>query len=123
VALKKKKKKGSYNMQSIGLCAKDDNAKGELIDGGGGTLYEQDVTDDEQDKAAEAEDKAVKEDKALFATPPRTTTTTAASTSTLVTHRGVSLLSVDSSPRIPLLRPFSLRPATKIVFFYSSIEN
>merc|ERR1712224_552082 len=42
-------KKGSHTMQSIGVYAKDDNAKGELVDGGGGVLYEQDVTDDEEE--------------------------------------------------------------------------
>jgi thioredoxin-like negative regulator of GroEL len=42
-----KKKQGSHSMHSIGLYAKDDNAKGELVDGGGGTMYEQDVSDDE----------------------------------------------------------------------------
>lgn len=49
VATKKKNKKGTHTMQSIGIYSKDDNAKGELVDGGGGTLYEQDVTDDEAD--------------------------------------------------------------------------
>lgn len=44
---KKKVKKGSHTMQSVGIYAKDDNAKGELIDGGGGTWYEHDVSDDE----------------------------------------------------------------------------
>jgi thioredoxin 1 len=48
-ASKKKSKKGTHTMQSIGIYAKDDNAKGELVDGGGGTLYEQDVSDDEGD--------------------------------------------------------------------------
>lgn len=46
-ANRKKRKTGSHTMQSIGIYAKDDNAKGELIDGGGGTLFEHDVTDDE----------------------------------------------------------------------------
>jgi len=50
-----KKKKGSHTMQSTGIYGKDDNAKGELIDGGGGTLYEQDVTDDEEEQPAEEE--------------------------------------------------------------------
>jgi PUB domain len=45
----KKKKKGNHTMQSVGIYGKDDNLKGELVDGGGGTLYEQDVTDDEKD--------------------------------------------------------------------------
>ena len=34
-------------MQSIGVYAKDDNNKAELIDGGGGVWYEHDVSDDE----------------------------------------------------------------------------
>ncbi|GKY92503.1 hypothetical protein MPSEU_000220700 [Mayamaea pseudoterrestris] len=46
----KKKKKGSHTMHSIGVYAKDDNAKGELIDGGGGVMYEHDVSDDEEEK-------------------------------------------------------------------------
>jgi hypothetical protein len=45
----KKKKRGTHTMQSVGIYGKDDNAKGELIDGGGGVLYEQDVTDDEEE--------------------------------------------------------------------------
>lgn len=45
-----RKKRGSHTMQSVGIYGKDDNAKGELIDGGGGVLYEQDVTDDEEDE-------------------------------------------------------------------------
>ena len=45
----KSKKKGSHTMQSVGIYAKDDNAKGELIDGGGGTLFEHDVTDSEDE--------------------------------------------------------------------------
>lgn len=49
----KKKKTGSHTMQSIGIYAKDDNAKGELIDGGGGVWYEHDVTDDEEEPAPE----------------------------------------------------------------------
>jgi hypothetical protein len=48
-AKKTKKRKGSHTMQSVGIYSKDDNAKGELIDGGGGTCYEQDVTDDEEE--------------------------------------------------------------------------
>jgi len=42
-----KKKTGSHSMHSIGLYAKDDGNKAELFDGGGGVLYEHDVTDDE----------------------------------------------------------------------------
>lgn len=36
VADKKIRKTGSHTMQSIGIYAKDDNNKAELIDGGGG---------------------------------------------------------------------------------------
>ena len=43
------KKKGEHTMHSIGVYAKDDNAKGELIDGGGGVWYEHDVSDDEKE--------------------------------------------------------------------------
>jgi hypothetical protein len=46
---KQKKKRGTHTMQSVGIYGKDDNAKGELIDGGGGVMYEQDVTDDEEE--------------------------------------------------------------------------
>jgi len=55
-AAEKKKKKGSHTMQSIGIYAKDDNAKGELIDGGGGVWYEHDVTDDEDETAVVGSD-------------------------------------------------------------------
>jgi hypothetical protein len=48
-AAKKSRKKGSHTMQSIGVYAKDDNNKAELIDGGGGVWYEQDVSDDEEE--------------------------------------------------------------------------
>ena len=60
----KKKKKGSHTMQSVGIYAKDDNAKGELIDGGGGTLFEHDVTDDEEEEeeATEQEESSDKAD-------------------------------------------------------------
>lgn len=37
---RKERKKGSHTMQSIGIYAKDDNNKAELIDGGGGSLWE-----------------------------------------------------------------------------------
>ena len=37
----------AHTMQSIGIYAKDDNNKAELIDGGGGVWYEHDVSDDE----------------------------------------------------------------------------
>lgn len=65
-AARKAKKKGEHTMQSIGIYSKDDNAKGELIDGGGGVWYEQDVTtDDEQeheDISTEANDEDKKDD-------------------------------------------------------------
>lgn len=48
---KKSKKKGSHTMQSIGIYAKDDNNKAELIDGGGGVWYEHDVSDDEPESS------------------------------------------------------------------------
>ena len=48
-AAQKSRKKGSHTMQSVGIYGKDDNAKGELVDGGGGVLYEQDVSDDEEE--------------------------------------------------------------------------
>jgi thiol-disulfide isomerase/thioredoxin len=65
-AAKKKKRKGSHTMQSVGIYAKDDHLKGELVDGGGGVLYEQDVTDDEEeaDEKQDADiDEAPKEDE------------------------------------------------------------
>uniref|UniRef100_A0A7S4ARI3 Thioredoxin domain-containing protein n=1 Tax=Pseudo-nitzschia australis TaxID=44445 RepID=A0A7S4ARI3_9STRA len=49
VADKKIRKTGSHTMQSIGIYAKDDNNKAELIDGGGGTWYEHDISDDEEE--------------------------------------------------------------------------
>ena len=52
-ASKKKLKKGSHTMQSIGVYSTEDNAKGELIDGGGGTWYEHDVDDDEEEPKVE----------------------------------------------------------------------
>jgi len=55
-ASSKKKKTGSHSMHSIGLYAKDDGNKGELIDGGGGTLWEHDVTDDEAEEVADSKD-------------------------------------------------------------------
>ena len=55
VASKKKLKKGTHTMQSIGVYSTEDNAKGELIDGGGGTWYEHDVDDDEEDMKKEQE--------------------------------------------------------------------
>jgi len=47
-AARKVKKKGEHTMQSTGIYAKDDNAKGELIDGGGGVWYEHDVSSDDE---------------------------------------------------------------------------
>ncbi len=54
-AARKEKSKGEHTMQSIGLYAKDDNAKGELIDGGGVVWYEHDMsdTDDEEETPEE----------------------------------------------------------------------
>jgi len=49
----KKKKTGSHTMQSIGIYAKDDNNKAELIDGGGGVWYEHDVSEDEAEGSNE----------------------------------------------------------------------
>lgn len=46
---KKTRKKGSHTMQSIGVYSSEDGNKAELIDGGGGVLYEQDVSDDEDE--------------------------------------------------------------------------
>jgi thioredoxin-like negative regulator of GroEL len=48
-AAHKNRKKGSHTMQTVGIYGKDDNAKGELVDGGGGVMYEQDVSDDEEE--------------------------------------------------------------------------
>ena len=53
---RKERKKGSHTMQSIGIYAKDDHLKGELIDGGAGALYEQDVSDDEDETQEEEGD-------------------------------------------------------------------
>ena len=58
-AADKKLKKGSHTMQSIGIYAKDDNNKAELIDGGGGVWYEHDVSDDEEEASPEQEDAKV----------------------------------------------------------------
>ena len=44
----KKKKTGSHTMQNIGIYAKDDNNKSELIDDGGGFMYEHDFSSDEE---------------------------------------------------------------------------
>lgn len=63
-AAEKKRKKGSHTMQSVGIYAKDDNNKAELIDGGGGVWYEHDVSDDEEETKEEAsgEEKADKDE-------------------------------------------------------------
>ena len=58
VSTQKTLKRGSHTMQSIGIYAKDDNARGEVIDGGGGVLYEQDVTDDEEEENIEDDNQA-----------------------------------------------------------------
>ena len=55
---RQERKKGEHNMASIGIYSKDDNAKGELIDGGGGVWYEHDVTSDDE---ASAKDDAEEE--------------------------------------------------------------
>ena len=60
----KKKKKGSHTMQSVGIYSKDDNAKAELIDGGGGVWYEHDVTDDEEATKEEETSEKSSEDEA-----------------------------------------------------------
>jgi thiol-disulfide isomerase/thioredoxin len=76
VTSQRKKKKGSHTMQSVGIYGKDDNAKGELIDGGGGTLYEQDVSDDEDEKdktEAEQDEKPTEAEDATITTPDATT--------------------------------------------------
>jgi thioredoxin-like negative regulator of GroEL len=56
-AQRKKKKGGSHTMQSVGIYSTEDNAKGNLVDGGGGVWYEQDVSsdDDDEEKREEAE--------------------------------------------------------------------
>ncbi len=59
-AARRSKRKGSHTMQSVGIYAKDDNAKGELIDGGGGVWYEHDVTSDDE---AEEDEKSGETDK------------------------------------------------------------
>ena len=55
-AAKKALKRGSHTMHSIGVYAKDDNNKAELIDGGGGVWYEHDISDDEGGAAGATED-------------------------------------------------------------------
>jgi thioredoxin 1 len=51
-ASKKRLKRGSHSMHSIGIYAKDDNVKGNLVDGGGGVMYEMEVSDDESEEGA-----------------------------------------------------------------------
>ena len=63
-AEKKNKKKGSHTMQSIGIYAKDDNNKAELIDGGGGVWYEHDVSEDEDEGKEEVEEESAPEEEA-----------------------------------------------------------
>ena len=55
---RQQRKKGEHNMASVGIYSKDDNAKGELIDGGGGVWYEHDVTSDDE---ADAKDNVAEE--------------------------------------------------------------
>jgi len=50
-AARRSKKKGEHTMQSEGIYTKDDNAKGELIDGGGGT-----DGDEEEEEVKDVED-------------------------------------------------------------------
>jgi len=57
-AADKKRKTGSHTMQSIGIYAKDDNNKAELIDGGGGVWYEHDISDDEDEGEENNDDDA-----------------------------------------------------------------
>ena len=68
-AAAKKTKKGSHTMQTTGIYGKDDGLKGELVDGGGGTVYEQDVTDDEGEGAEERPDKLDGDQNESEATP------------------------------------------------------
>lgn len=49
--INREKKKGSHTMQSTGIYSTNDGAKGELIDGGSGVLWEHDITDDEEEEA------------------------------------------------------------------------
>ena len=52
---RRKIKKGSHTMASVGIYSTRDNMKGELIDGGGGTVYEQ-VTESEDEVEEEEEE-------------------------------------------------------------------
>ena len=58
----KKLSRGSHTMQSVGIYAKDDNNKAELIDGGGGVWYEHDVSEDEEDAEETIEESAATEE-------------------------------------------------------------
>ena len=53
-AEKRARKTGSHTMQSIGVYSTEDNNKSNLIDGGGGVLYEHDITDTEDEGEEEA---------------------------------------------------------------------
>jgi len=55
VSSAQKKKTGSHSMHSIGLYAQNDGKKAEEFDGGGGVMYEHDVTDDEDENDVEKE--------------------------------------------------------------------
>jgi len=61
---KKIRKTGSHTMQSIGVYAKDDNNKAELIDGGGGVWYEHDISDDEDEGEENKDDEKDTEETA-----------------------------------------------------------
>ena len=59
------KKTGSHSMHSIGLYAKDDGNKAEMFDGGGGVMYEHDISDDEvENKEEKIEEHALDEEMA-----------------------------------------------------------
>lgn len=60
---KKARKTGSHTMQSIGVYSTEDNNKSNLIDGGGGVLYEHDLTDDEDEGEEENGEKETEEGK------------------------------------------------------------
>ena len=53
---RQERKKGEHTMASVGIYSKDDNAKGELIDGGGGVWYEHDVTSDDEGEGEQHEE-------------------------------------------------------------------
>lgn len=61
-AAARKSKSKTNTMQSTGIYSKDDNAKGELIDGGGGVWYEHDVSDDEPEESPASNEVAEDED-------------------------------------------------------------